>query len=58
VCGSKAEAVRLYREYLAANPELVAAIKSELRGKLLACWCPLDGPCHANVMAEIANGAS
>ena len=35
---------------------------SELRGKNLACWCPLtypDGtivPCHADVLLELANG--
>lgn len=28
---------------------------SELRGKNLACWCPLDQPCHADVLLEIAN---
>lgn len=28
----------------------------ELRGKNLACWCPLDQPCHADVLLEIANG--
>jgi len=27
-----------------------------LRGKNLACWCPLDQPCHADVLLEIANG--
>jgi hypothetical protein len=27
----------------------------ELRGKDLACWCPLDEPCHADVLLEIAN---
>lgn len=25
-----------------------------LRGKQLACWCPLDQPCHADVLAEMA----
>jgi hypothetical protein len=29
--------------------------KSELRGKDLACWCPLGQPCHADVLLEIAN---
>lgn len=24
----------------------------ELVGKPLACWCPLDKPCHADVLAE------
>lgn len=27
----------------------------ELRGKNLACWCPLDAPCHADVLLEEAN---
>jgi len=31
-------------------------IRAELRGKDLACWCPLDAPCHADVLLEIANG--
>lgn len=26
-----------------------------LRGKNLACYCPLDQPCHADVLLEIAN---
>lgn len=29
--------------------------RRELRGKNLACWCSLDGPCHADVLLEIAN---
>lgn len=27
----------------------------QLRGKNLACWCPLDQPCHADVLLELAN---
>jgi len=27
----------------------------ELRGKDLACWCPLDKPCHADVLLRVAN---
>jgi len=26
-----------------------------LRGKNLACFCPLDQPCHADVLLELAN---
>lgn len=33
----------------------VEDVKRELRGKDLACWCPLDAPCHADVLLEIAN---
>jgi Domain of unknown function (DUF4326) len=27
----------------------------DLRGKNLCCWCPLDQPCHADVLLELAN---
>lgn len=26
-----------------------------LRGHDLVCWCPLDQPCHADVLLELAN---
>jgi hypothetical protein len=26
-----------------------------LRGKDLACWCPPDLPCHADVLLDLAN---
>jgi hypothetical protein len=38
-----------YRKMLAENI-------GELRGKNLACWCPLDASCHADVLLRIANG--
>jgi hypothetical protein len=28
---------------------------TELAGHDLACWCPLDQPCHADVLLELAN---
>lgn len=34
--------------------ELVSRLP-ELRGKNLCCWCPLDRPCHADVLLELAN---
>jgi len=30
----------------------------ELRGKNLACWCPLDQPCHADILLELANATN
>ena len=30
-------------------------IRAELAGKVLACWCPPDQPCHADVLLTIAN---
>jgi hypothetical protein len=48
-------AVCLYRAHATLNKELVEAAKFELRGKDLACWCPLNQPCHADVLLELAN---
>ncbi|WP_094980314.1 DUF4326 domain-containing protein [Rhodococcus pyridinivorans] len=33
----------------------VEEIRAELAGRDLACWCPHDQPCHADVLLEIAN---
>lgn len=33
-------------------------VRRELAGKDLACWCPLDQPCHADVLLELANGGA
>jgi hypothetical protein len=63
-----AQAVALYRDDLVASlaedgpygDELREALKA-LRGKDLACWCPLQdehgkrAPCHADVLLAAAN---
>lgn len=36
----------------------VEDVRRELRGKDLACFCPLDVPCHADVLLEIANATT
>ena len=28
----------------------------ELTGKNLACWCPLEQSCHADILLKLANG--
>jgi hypothetical protein len=33
-------------------------VRRELRGKNLACWCPPDHPCHADVLLGLANDAA
>ena len=33
----------------------VELARRDLRGHDLACWCPLDVPCHADVLLELAN---
>ena len=54
-------AVKNYEAWLGGEiaelgtPPAVEAIRAELAGKNLACWCPLDGPCHGDVLLELAN---
>lgn len=42
---------RLGKQRLHERLQLLMA----LRGHDLVCWCPLDQPCHADVLLEIAN---
>lgn len=37
-----------------ARDVLLAALPV-LRGHDLVCWCPLDQPCHADVLLDLAN---
>jgi hypothetical protein len=48
------EAVELFAA-LPFSENRLAEIRRELRGKNLACWCPLDQPCHADVLLRLAN---
>lgn len=58
-----ADAVESFRRWLdgdggyasAGTPPTREEIQKHLRGKNLACWCPLDQPCHADVLLELAN---
>jgi Domain of unknown function (DUF4326) len=45
------EAVEWFRWYVGRTRKNFP----ELRGKDLVCWCPLNRPCHADVLLEIAN---
>lgn len=72
--GTRAECVHLFKLMLtgsicvskdhATSDAQLAYLKhagtnlEQLRGKNLACWCTLDGPCHADALLEIANHAS
>ncbi|EIU48439.1 DUF4326 domain-containing protein [Mycobacteroides abscessus] len=64
--GNRPQAVALFRDMLQRAPvgdggwgldgeSVFDTIRRELRGHDLACWCPLDQPCHADVLLEIAN---
>lgn len=45
----------LETSWLNAERAAVLALLPTLRGKNLACWCPIDQPCHADVLLELAN---
>jgi predicted kinase len=49
------DAVDAYVRHLVDHPYLVAAARVELAGADLACWCPLDLPCHADVLLDLVN---
>jgi hypothetical protein len=63
VIQTNADAAAEYRHWLLQRREigdvrrlqLIDAVRAELRGKNLACWCKPDEPCHADVLLEIAN---
>ena len=60
--GNRQQAVDCFVDMLRRAPlqadgrDVYASIRHNLAGKDLACWCPLDQPCHADVLLEIANG--
>lgn len=59
VHGDRLECIELFRKLVARRMKLYPSYKqeiiNELRGQLLGCHCdPL--PCHATILAEIANG--
>lgn len=54
----RADATNLYRwlcDWWDGTGKDSQRIARELRGKDLVCWCPLDEPCHADVLLEWAN---
>lgn len=57
-------AVALYREGIAegrivpGDDVWFLADGGELRGRDVACWCPLDQACHGDVLLELAAAAS
>lgn len=52
--GNRLDVIQKYEQLLESDPELVAKIKAELKGKTLVCWChPL--PCHGHLLLRIAN---
>lgn len=55
---NRAYLVALFADYMDRPEQRLerADVVTHLRGKNLACWCPLDQPCHADVLLRLANG--
>ena len=52
--GNREQVLARYREWLLSQPDLVEQAKTQLKGKVLGCWCdPLA--CHGHILAEIVN---
>ena len=52
--GDRAEVSEIFRYYRADRQEHFASLRTELKGKVLGCWCA-PKPCHGDVLAEIAD---
>jgi hypothetical protein len=52
--GDRDTVIRKFESWLWSQPVLVAAVKAELRGKDLVCYCT-PAPCHGDVLHAIAN---
>ncbi len=52
---TREDVISMYRGHLADNG-LLPLIRTELRGKNLACWCKPGEACHADVLLELARG--
>ncbi|TMR99082.1 DUF4326 domain-containing protein [Nonomuraea basaltis] len=59
-CGGRvherSEVIELYRVHLREHPELVEQGRRELAGRDLACWCPPEQGCHADVLLAVVAG--
>lgn len=52
--GTREDVIAKFEALLRSKPKLLAAVKLELKGKDLLCWCsPL--PCHGDVLLKVAN---
>lgn len=55
--GTREQVIEKYEAWLRSKPDLMLAVKLELAGKDLLCWCaPLQ--CHGDVLLRIANGSA
>ena len=49
---NRSDVLRRYEFWLRERLKDNLHFLDELKGKDLACWCPLDKPCHADVLLK------
>jgi hypothetical protein len=58
-CGDVENCLAWFRIHMRALRELYERAGVDffepIRGRDLACWCPLDAPCHADILLDLAN---
>jgi hypothetical protein len=62
-CGSAAAAVARHSRWMrgeigapgGVEPPSAEVLRAALGGRNLACWCALNGPCHADLLLVLAN---
>ena len=55
-CPADVAAARFHADLFAGRLRVtVDDARRDLAGRDLACWCPLDRPCHGDVLLEVAN---
>lgn len=59
-CNSVEESVLKYEEWIKSQPQLLVKI-SQLKGKVLACWCKTKknphALCHGDILAKLADNS-
>ena len=53
--GTREEVLCKYIDWLHENPEFVARVREELKGKDLLCWCA-PAECHGHILRDLAAG--
>lgn len=53
--GTRQQVIEKFDRWICQQPELIAAARSELKGKRLVCWCAPE-LCHGDTLAAIAEG--
>jgi hypothetical protein len=55
IARSRSDALAAFTDYLRRRLADEPGFLEPLRGKNLGCWCPLDVPCHADLLLKAAN---